>query len=64
MLVAATANAMVMIRTTVECPREKKKPTPNGCLPFWIRKRAVVVYGGNVISVEGMAESEAVCECP
>jgi len=31
---------------------------------FLDKEAGGVVYGGNVISVEGMAESQAVCECP
>ena len=31
---------------------------------FLDKEAGGVVYGGNVLSVEGMAESQAVCECP
>ena len=59
---AATASAAASEKTIVEWPSEKKKPTPSGRLPLLQQLAGGVVDRGDVVGVEGVAQTEGVGE--
>ena len=46
--------------TIVECPSEKKKPTPSGRCPSLISLRVVLSIARDVVGVERVAQAERV----
>ena len=61
---AATARTAASANTIVECPSEKKNPTPIGRLPVCEHLARRVVDRRDVVGVERVSQAEAVGEDP